>query len=174
MVQDHVSRFVQQSLDLELRYGIDRNLSETGITLDVAVRRLEINQLNVEVEQCSLCIPLRQTRRRKFFTDCLRDTEPCGLISERGVAVFVAGFVVVVFWFVASLASDRHAESQRSFAALDVAAQCLPSGLSVYWTRSDRSQLQLRKCQDLISNGIGPKCVVSLHNQTGPRDCVDE
>src|ERR1051325_11191784 len=108
MVQHHVSHFVQQSLDLELCDGIDRDLSETGITLDVAVRRLEINQLNVEIEQSSLRIPLGQTRRREFFTDRLRDTKPCGLISERGVSVFAALFVVAIFWFVASSASDRH------------------------------------------------------------------
>ena len=94
----------------KLGHRIDRDLTLASVSLAVAIGIRETDLLNAEGSQRLLRILFRQAWRNEFIAAGLRENEPARLVHKaREGAVAILSFVVRCF-FIANLASNRHAE----------------------------------------------------------------
>jgi hypothetical protein len=110
MAQYYVTKFVAKSLKRQLRKRVNCYRTLLGEALNISVRVIEWNALNTQCGKRSLGIPLRERNWLNFLPVSLAQSKPASLINKAGKGVFL------VRVFLAAFASDRHAQSECSFA----------------------------------------------------------
>jgi hypothetical protein len=112
MAQNYVTELVKECLVWELRKRVNCDLTLARKALHISVRVVEWNARNTKSGKRSLGVPLRDYNWCKFLSVSLAENKPTGLINKAGKGVFV------VCVFLTAFASDRHAQSECSFATL--------------------------------------------------------
>src|SRR5690348_6581375 len=123
-----MTELVQKCLGWQLRKGVNCDLALPRKALHISVRVIEWNALDIQRRKRPRRVPLGDRNWFKFLPASLRQNEPTRLVNKAGKSVFFVGI------FLAALARDRHAQTQRSFAPLHKAAQVLPLRKGIDWT----------------------------------------